>query len=223
MTSSATIQLLAGNTYRRQATEQRAAHRLTPQQKQYVLRAESNLFLSEQPNERLEPILENQGINYRKIGGGPDGISLRRIYLRRISIEDYSELFEIDDDLGEPAFVMIVRDVDALTAVDLVAWPIKRPDVYGTYFEYAGLLGADAVVDPASFDECPCPIWATPLAWLRADLRGCVVLNPCLAAPILAQAPGQFQCEDEEHARWLIDTGAVPISKLLVPARKASA
>jgi hypothetical protein len=50
-----------------------------------------------------------------------------------------------------------------------------------------------------------------------------MVLNPRLAAPILAQAPGQFQCENEDHARWLIETGAVPISRLLVPARKASA
>jgi hypothetical protein len=208
---SSTIQLLGSNT---KSFHQQAGHQLTVQQKQYVLRAESNLFLSEQPNPKLEPILENQGVNYRKVIGytGP-------IYFRRISIEDHSELFEVDNELGEAAFIIVVRDVDAKTAIDLVAWPVKRPEIFGTYFEYAGLLGGDATINPASFVEAPCPIWAAPLAWLQSGLRGCVVLNPRHAGPILAQAPGQFQCEDEEHARWLIDTGAVPISKLLVPAR----
>jgi hypothetical protein len=219
MTSS--FRLLGCNTKSVRETQHQARHHLTTQQKQYVLRAESNLFLSDQPNQRLGPILEDQGVNYRRIVDGSDGIHLRRVYFRRISIEDYSDLFEIDDELGEPAIVMIVRDVDALTAIDLVAWPIRRPNVYGTYFEYAGLLGGDAVINPASFIAAPCPIWATPLAWLQSGLRGCVVLNPRLAAPILAPAPGQFQCEDEEHAQWLIDTGAVPISQLLVPARGA--
>jgi hypothetical protein len=200
-----------------------ARHRLPTQQKQYVLRAESNLFLSDQPNQRLGPILEDLGVNYRKIVDGPDGMHLRRIYLRRISIEDYSDLFELDDELGEPAFVLIVRDVDALTAIDLVAWPIRRPSAYGTYFEYAGLLGGDAVINPASFIAAPCPIWATPLAWLQGGLRGCVVVNPRLAAPILALAPGFFQCEDEVHARWLVDTGAVAMSKLMVPSGSTAA
>jgi hypothetical protein len=204
----------------RQFPEPRVGHQLTPLQKQYVLRAESNLFLSEQPNQRLEPILEYQGVNYRKMVGDPDGNHLRKLYLRRVWIEDYSELFEFDDELGEPAFIMIVRDVDTLTAIDFVAWPIRRPDIFGTYFEYAGLLGGDAVINPSSFIEAPCPIWGTPLAWLQSGLRGCVVLNPRLAAPILAQAPGFFQCEDEDHARWLVDEGAVVMNKLMVPARR---
>jgi hypothetical protein len=200
-----------------------ARHQLTTQQKRYVLRAESNLVLFDQPDQKIAPILEDQGVNYDKIVDGSDGMHLRRIFFRRISIEDYSDLFEIDDELGEPAFVMTVRDVDALTAIDLVAWPVRRPNVYGTYFEYAGLLGGDAGINPASFIEAPCPIWATPLAWLQGGLRGCVVLNPRLAAPILALAPGFFQCEDEVHARWLVDTGAVAMSKLMVPSGSTAA
>ncbi len=205
-----------------QAINQQAGHRLTTQQKQYVLRAESNLFLSDQPIQRQEPILNDQGVDYRKILGAPGGPYLRRIYLRRICIEDYSELFEIDDELGEPAFVMVVRDVDAKTAIDLVAWPIKRPQVFGTYFDYAGLLGGDAAINPASFIEAPCPIWAAPLSWLQSGLRGCVVLNPRLAARILVEAPGKFQCEDEGHARWLVETGAVAMDRLMVPMRRAA-
>ena len=136
-------------------------------------------------------MLRSQGVNYRAIINrtGP-------ICLRRIIIEDGSGLFEFDDELGEPAFIMAVHGLDAESVIDLVAWPIMRPEAFGSYFGYAGLLGGDAVVNPASFAEAPCPIWATPLAWLQAVLRGCVVLNPHLAAPILRQAPGPFQCED---------------------------
>jgi hypothetical protein len=191
---------------------------LSPQQRVWALRAAINLFGSEEPNERLEPMLKNQGIDYGKIidRTGP-------ICLRRISIEDGSRIFELDDELGEPAFVLAVHDVAAETIIDLVAWPIKRPQAFGTYCGYAGLLGGDAAVNPASFIEAPCPIWATALAWLQADICGCVVLDPRSATPVLRQAPGQFQCEDEDHARWLIDTDAVPISELLVPARRAVA
>ena len=163
-------------------------------------------------------MLRSQGINYDAIidRAGP-------ICLRRIFIEDGSGLFEFDDELGEPAFVMAVHAVDAVTVIDVIAWPIMRPEAYGSFFGYAGLLGADAAVNPASFIEAPCPIWATPLAWLQADLHGCVVLNPPLAGPILASAPGCFQCEDVEHAQWLVDTGAIAVSELLVPARRAVA
>jgi hypothetical protein len=107
--------------------------------------------------------------------------------------------------------------------IDLVGWPVRHPEAWGTYFGFAGLLGGDAAVNPASFVDGPCPIWSTPLAWLQADLRGCVVLDPRLAAPILRQAPGPFQCEDVDQAQWLVDTGAIAISELLVPARRAVA
>jgi hypothetical protein len=59
-------------------------------------------------------------------------------------------------------------------------------------------------------------------SWLQASLKGCVVLDAKLAAPILAQAPGKFQCEDEDHARWLVESKAVEMEKLLVPRRTAA-
>ena len=163
-------------------------------------------------------MLTSQGINYHAIidRAGP-------ICLRRIFIEDGSGLFEFDDELGEPAFVMAVHAVDAVTVIDLIAWPIMRPEAFGSFFGFAGLLGGDAAVNPASFIDEPCPIWSTPLSWLQADLHGCVVLDPRLAAPILRQAPGPFQCEDVDQAQWLVDTGAIAVSELLVPARRAVA
>ena len=83
---------------------------------------------------------------------------------------------------------MAVHDVDAASVVDLIAWPIWRPEEFATYFGFAAVLGGDAASNPASFVDEPCPIWSTPLSWLQADLRGCVVLNPRLAGPILAGA-----------------------------------
>jgi hypothetical protein len=97
-----------------------------------------------------------------------------------------------------------------------------QPHRYGRLLGYAGLLGGDAVLNPASFTGSPCPIWATPLAWLQSSLRGCVVLDAGLAAPVLARAPGAFQCKGEDHARWLVESGAVALEKLLVPARAAA-
>ena len=127
------------------------------------------------------------------------------------------------DELGERAYVQAVHsEDDPDLIIDILAWSATRPHLYGTFFGHAGLLGGDAVLNPASFKEAPCPIWASPLAWLQSSLRGAVVLNAELAAPILARTPGLFQCEDADHARWLVESGAVAVDKLMVPARTAA-
>lgn len=126
------------------------------------------------------------------------------------------------DPLGEQAFVQAVHGDNPEEIVDILAWSAMRPHRYGTFFGYAGLLGADAVLSPASSNESPLPIWATPLAWLQTNLNGCVVLNATLAAPILARASGKFQCEDAEHAHWLVESGAIAVEQLLVPRRTAA-
>ena len=84
-----------------------------------VLRAAMNLFASTEPSRKLEATLKAQGVDYRAIVDrtGP-------ICLRRITVEDDTGTFEIDDELGEPAFVMAVHDVDADSVIDLIGWPI---------------------------------------------------------------------------------------------------
>jgi hypothetical protein len=124
--------------------------------------------------------------------------------------------------LGERSFIQAISGEDPEQIIDILAWSANSPHRFGTFLGYAALLGADAVLNPASFTESPCPIWASPLAWFRSGLRGCVVLNAALAAPIFARAPGKFQCEDEDHARWLVGTGAVTVENLLVPGRAAA-
>jgi hypothetical protein len=125
--------------------------------------------------------------------------------------------------LGEKAFVQAVHGEDPEQIIDIVAWSAMRPCRFGTFLGNAGLLGSDAVLNPASFLRGePCPIWATPIAWLQSGLRGCVILNSALAAETIAQAPGKFQCEDEHHARWLVESHTISVEKLLVPRRNAA-
>src|SRR5262245_45112294 len=100
---------------------------LSPEQRVWVLRATTNLFGSEEPRQRLEPMLRSQGVNYRAIVDRAGPVCLRRIF-----IEDGSRLFEFDDELGEAAFVMAVHDVNAEAVIDLIAWPIMRPETFGS-------------------------------------------------------------------------------------------
>jgi hypothetical protein len=163
---------------------------ILPRQRMYALRAAINLFGSEAVRPRLGQLLRDQGIDYSAVmhRTGP-------VCLRRIVVDDCSCSFEVDEEYGELAFIFAVHDLDAESVIDLVAWPIKRPRAFATYLAFAGLLGGDAAINPASFVDGPCPIWASPLSWLQSDLRGCVVLRAEVAAPVLDQAPGKFQCE----------------------------
>ena len=191
-------------------------HRLTSEHRRLANLAALGLYDTTEPHQKHDIILKGQGVEHKAIVDRTGPLCLRRALIDEAT-------FEIDDDLGEPAFVMAVHDVDALSVVDLIAWPIWRPEEFATYFGFAGLLGGDAAVNPASFIEAPCPIWATPLAWLQADLRGCVVLNPRLAAPILASGSRPVPMRRCRACAMAGGHGAIAVSELLVPARRAVA
>ena len=191
---------------------------LSLQRRVLVLRAAANLFGSELMHPKLHHVLRNQSVDYAKIVDrtGP-------ICMRRAAFDFYDGTFELDEQWGEWSLIIGVHGTDAEALVDLCGWPIMHPETFAPYFGFAGLLGSDAVINPASFVEEPCPIWSTPLSWLQSDLRGCVVLNPFLAAPVLAQAPGSFQCEGKAHAQWLVGTGAIAALNLKIPMARAAA
>ncbi len=90
-------------------------------------------------------MLKTQGIDYRATVDqtGP-------ICLRRITIEDDTWTFEIDDELGEPGFVLAVHAIDAESVIVLVGWPVRQPEAWCTCFGFAGLPGGDAAVNSAS-------------------------------------------------------------------------
>src|SRR5262245_57618604 len=192
------------------------SHRLTPEHRRLINLAALGLYDTTEPHQKLDLILKRQGVDHKAIADRTGPLCLRRALIDEAT-------FEIDDDLGEPAFVMAVHDVDAQSLVDLIAWPIWRPQEFATYFGFAAVLGGDAALNPASYIGEPCPIWSMPLSWLQANLRGCVVLNPLLAGPILAAAPCVFQCEGREHAKWLVRGGAVAATNLKVASARGAA
>jgi hypothetical protein len=157
------------------------------------------------------------------------GVDYETVMDRTGPIVSRSVIFDLDngcfavDPLGEGAFLQAAHsEKDAEQIIDIVAWSAMYPHRFGTYLGHAGLLGGDSVLNPASFAEESCPIWSVPLAWLQSGLKGCVVLHADLAAPIFARAPGKFQCEDEDHARWLVESGVLDVENLLVPRRAAA-
>jgi len=125
------------------------------------------------------------------------------------------------DGMGEVAFVIPAMHEDAKRQLDIVAWSARKHDVFGFLLGTAGLLGADAILNPASFQLGPCPIWPTPLRWLQASCTGAVVLDAELARAIFEKAPaGMFLAEHEEAADELVALGLVPPSRLMVKAKK---
>jgi hypothetical protein len=111
--------------------------------------------------------------------------------------------FDFDD---EGQLAAIIEAIDPrggeLDVVDLVAWPLDRPDHFATALGRAVGLGIDLPSNPAPF-YCGRPLRAfrTPLAWLQAGCQGVVILNPSRARDWLPDALGRIAGEDEAHAR----------------------
>jgi hypothetical protein len=181
-----------------------------------VQRAAFNPFASEEVNLHALKSLRDQGANV-------DAVQDRCGPICRRLARFEGGTFELDEDLGQSAFILAVHATDAERVIDLLGWPIFEPDLFATYFGFAGVLGGDMALNPASFYIEPCPIWQNPLDWLRSDLKGCVILDTGLAAPLLRHAPGQFQCAGAHHAKWLIETGTIAADRLLVPATRSAA
>ncbi len=75
-------------------------------------------------------------------------------------------LFAFDGD-GPDAFVVVARDRDGETPVDLVAWLPGKPKMFGAYLGRAEVLRSRWGAE----DETKHP---HPLAWLKAGCRGYV-------------------------------------------------
>ncbi|MGE3875951.1 MAG: hypothetical protein AB7F74_23600 [Parvibaculaceae bacterium] len=104
---------------------------------------------------------------------------------------------------GTPAVVIEVYAEDDETTVDLVAWPLDRPESFAT------MLGSDAlgmarVFNPATWAfGHVLNVFRTPLAWLQAGCDGCAVLDHRNVAGWLGKALGPIQAEDIAHARQI--------------------
>ncbi len=122
--------------------------------------------------------------------------------------------FEFDA-MGVVAFAMAVHDEDAETVIDLAAWSALDPATFGTLFG-AGVMGLDQLMNPASFVNGPCMVFASPLAWLKSGCSGAAILDYAEARKALVKAPGPITTENLEHAESLWRAGVVPGNRLLV-------
>jgi len=118
--------------------------------------------------------------------------------------------FAID---GEPALVLTVHDVDAETEVDLVAWSASNPSKFGTFLGTSGLLGADQIINTASFfGNRPLAVHRTPLGWLQAGCNGIVILSASKARVTLVRRLGPLLAEDIRHAEAIVRQCAPALS-----------
>ncbi len=102
------------------------------------------------------------------------------------------------------AFVCEVLDADGETSIDLVAWPLTRPDYLLTMFGRAPAVGLWEAENPASyFMGKSLPMRRTPLEWLAAGCSGAAIINDHLAARWLLDLPGPVAARDYAHARQL--------------------
>jgi len=102
------------------------------------------------------------------------------------------------------AFVCEVLDTDGETTVDLVAWPVNRPDRILTMFGRAPAVGLWEAENPATyFMGKTLPMRRTPLEWLAAGCSGAAIINNRLAARWLLDLPGPVAARDHAHARQL--------------------
>lgn len=130
--------------------------------------------------------------------------------------------FEFDP-FGEGAFCIVLTDEDAKTELDVLAWSARDPVTFGTLLGQAGLAGAAAITNPASYTGGKaCPVWRTPLDWLRAGCEGACVVDPIMARPVLARAPGMLLVEHFDHAQELHINGALQARQIVMPEEPAN-
>lgn len=124
----------------------------------------------------------------------------------------------------EPGVVIECLGDDAATTVDLVAWPIEEPETFATLGGFDA-LGMAQVGNPASYAfKSALQVHRTPLKWLQAGCRGCVILHHQHITCWLGHALGAIMAEDVEHAR-LLDRLLNPRfdkSRILVPRKVES-
>jgi hypothetical protein len=118
------------------------------------------------------------------------------------------------DEGGGNAFIIPVRVENPITpealdpaaavcdgaVVDLVAFHPHHPDHWALRREAAEWLGA---IEPQYLDPDPVPVWRTPLAWLRADCRGLVLLGDRASQYRILTLLHSIVAEDDGHAAEL--------------------
>lgn len=116
---------------------------------------------------------------------------------------------------------------DAEAVLDVVAWPVDRPERWWTLGGLAPALGMSFAANPASYAfGSPLRLHRTPLRWLQAKCDGAVVLDRQLGARWLLDVPApRIATEDRAHARESVAAmdALVGRQRFVVPANDMEA
>ena len=120
-----------------------------------------------------------------------------------------------------PGIVLEAHGADGETVVDLVAWPVDRPEYVMTMYGRCGFLGAFAVTNPAAYYMgFALPLFRTPLEFLQAGCVGAVPIVSSIAAWMMFDMPeAQFVARDKAHAQRLevMRHSVMPRDQIKVP------
>jgi hypothetical protein len=120
-----------------------------------------------------------------------------------------------------PGIVLEALGADGETVVDLVAWPVDRPEHVMTMFGSCGFLGTFAVTNPASYYMgFALPLFRTPLEFLQVGCVGAVPIVLSIAAWTMFSMPeAKFEPRDTAHKQWLevIRHSVMPRDQIKMP------
>ncbi len=102
--------------------------------------------------------------------------------------------------------------------LDVIAWQPQSSRL-GSWLGHAWGLGQESIYAPRLSDHGGLPVWREPLAWLRTNRRGVVLLRPGAAAHDL-EAAAPLIAEDAAHGEELKQLLTRPAPRILVPTHK---
>ena len=116
---------------------------------------------------------------------------------------------------------------DAETVLDVIAWPVEKPEHWWTLSGFAPALGMAHAANPATFTfGGMLRLYRTPLRWLQNGCDGAVLVDSHLGARWLLdlQAP-RIATEDRQHAREVVAAmdALIGRARFLVPRAEREA
>lgn len=172
-----------------------------------LLRARAQLYRAAQPHGAYLGYMRETGLGLRSLGD-PDPIAehcgCMAVTTIRVDWEGHFEFAHPGEKNVTVAAVIEAFGRDGEALVDLVAWPVEKPDVVHTHLGRASMLGVANVYRATTYIfGKPLQVHRTPLEWLKAGCEGAVVIDPKQAAWTLLEAPGRIAGQDRRHSEEL--------------------
>lgn len=171
-------------------------------------------------------LFDQAGLDYVRAAGLPDWRTVEancgNVYVLPV-VYFANRTFDLASggERGVASCIIEVIDEDGLTTIDLVAWPLHRPDKFATWGRVAEGLGVSQAAETCA---SAIRVHRTPLAWLQSECLGVVIIDPLSAPRWLGGSPAYLACEDPDHAREVARLlhPFTPANRVLAPIGKAA-